>query len=226
MASFASCSSKRDDVGVGAEEARHLVGQFGVERLVDGGEHTAHQQARDQVLGANFELLRQILYADAFGDRDVARDRQRLVAKATAETRRRREALHRAFFGLRGYRCPPRRARLPRDAAGAEPRRSAERRRHRTCPNAGTRRRSRDVRQSRDVRRTPGREACGRRACGCLGRGPPGNCPGGAHRPACAAGAIRDAPRAPAIEDRLAALNACGRCAGGAVALAARCGAL
>ena len=41
-----------DDVGVGSEEARHLAGQFGVERLVDGGEHAASQQARDQILGA------------------------------------------------------------------------------------------------------------------------------------------------------------------------------
>ena len=42
-----------DHVGVGAEEARHLAGQFGIERLVDGGEHAARQQARDQVLGAD-----------------------------------------------------------------------------------------------------------------------------------------------------------------------------
>ncbi len=41
-----------DHVGVSSEEARHLAGQFGVERLVDGGEDAASQQTRDQVLGA------------------------------------------------------------------------------------------------------------------------------------------------------------------------------
>ena len=60
-----------DDFGLGPEEARHLAGQFGVERLVDGGEDAAHHQASNQVLGANAELLRQVLHRDALGDRDV-----------------------------------------------------------------------------------------------------------------------------------------------------------
>ena len=41
-----------DHVGVRSEEARHLAGQFGVERLIDGGEHAAAQQTRDQIFGA------------------------------------------------------------------------------------------------------------------------------------------------------------------------------
>ncbi len=85
-----------DHVGVRSEEARHLAGQFGVERLIDGGEHAAQQQARDQVLGAKSKLFRQIFYADAFGDGDAARDRLRLVGKR--QPRRRRVALHRAFL--------------------------------------------------------------------------------------------------------------------------------
>src|SRR5258708_8421310 len=83
-------------MGFRTEEARHLTGQFRVERLVDGGEHTATQQARDQILGANVELLGQIFDADAFGDGDVARDRHRLIRHHHA--RRRRIALHRAFL--------------------------------------------------------------------------------------------------------------------------------
>ena len=85
-----------DDVGVRSEEARHLAGQFGIERLIDGGENAAEQQARNQVLGANSKLLRQIFDADAFGDGDAARDRLRLVRKR--QPRRRRVALHRAFL--------------------------------------------------------------------------------------------------------------------------------
>ena len=40
-------------------------------------------QARDEILGANAELLGQILYRNAFGDGDVPRDRQRLIADAS-----------------------------------------------------------------------------------------------------------------------------------------------
>ena len=85
-----------DDVGVGSEEARHLAGEFGVERLVDGREHAARQQTRDQILRANIQLLRQILHADAFGDGDVPRDRLRLIRER--KPRRRNVALHRAFL--------------------------------------------------------------------------------------------------------------------------------
>ena len=93
---FRSLLFEGDHVGFGAEEARHFAGQFGVERLVDGRENSAPEQARDHILHANVELLRQIFYADAFGDRDVARDRHRLIRHHHA--RRRRVALHRAFF--------------------------------------------------------------------------------------------------------------------------------
>ena len=85
-----------DHVGVGSEEARHFAGQFGVERLVDGGEYAASQQARDQIFGADSELFRQILDADAFRNGDAARDRLRLVGER--QPRRRRVALHRAFL--------------------------------------------------------------------------------------------------------------------------------
>ena len=36
-----------DHVGVGTEEARHFAGQFSIERLIDGGEHAASEQASD-----------------------------------------------------------------------------------------------------------------------------------------------------------------------------------
>ena len=54
------------------------------------------KQTRDQILGADVELLRQILHANAFGDGDVPRDRLRLVRKR--QPRRRNIALHRAFL--------------------------------------------------------------------------------------------------------------------------------
>ena len=70
---------ERDHVGIGAEEASHFAGQFRVECLIDGGENTANQQARDQIFGADAELLGQILNADSLSDGDAARDRLRLV---------------------------------------------------------------------------------------------------------------------------------------------------
>ena len=93
---FRSLLFERDHVGFGAEEARHFARQFGVERLVHGRENTAAEQARDQIFHADIELLRQIFNADAFRDRDIARDRHRLIRHHHA--RRRRVALHRAFF--------------------------------------------------------------------------------------------------------------------------------
>src|SRR6202008_2068719 len=83
-------------VRLGAEEARHFARQFGVECLVDRGENTAAQQARDQIFCANIQLLREILDADALSDGDIARDRHRLIRHHHA--RRWRVALHRAFF--------------------------------------------------------------------------------------------------------------------------------
>ena len=67
-----------DDGGGGAELGGHVLHHLGVERLVDGDEDAAHEQGGDQVLGADFELLGQVLDADAFGHGDFTRDRQRL----------------------------------------------------------------------------------------------------------------------------------------------------
>ena len=85
-----------DDVGLGAEEARHFGGEFGVERLVDGREHAAPEQSCNEIFRADAKLLGEIFYADALGDGDAARDGLRLVGDDHA--RRRRVALHRAFF--------------------------------------------------------------------------------------------------------------------------------
>ena len=90
-----------DHIRVRSEETRHLAGQFGVQRLVDGGEHTAHQQAGNQILGAKSQLLSQILDADAFRDGDAARDRLRFVGER--QPRRRRVALHRTFLHATRY---------------------------------------------------------------------------------------------------------------------------
>src|SRR5262245_39820036 len=85
-----------DDGGFGAEMASQVLGQVFVERLVHRGQHSLHDQARDQIFRANFELLRQIFDADAFGNRDRACDWQRLIRYR--EPRRRYESLHRSFF--------------------------------------------------------------------------------------------------------------------------------
>ena len=90
-----------DDVGGRAELGGHVLHHLGVERLVDGDEDAAHEQGGDQVLGADFELLGQVLDADALGDGDLAGDGQRLGAVLHAAIAwRRHKALHRAFFGL------------------------------------------------------------------------------------------------------------------------------
>src|SRR5438552_18389911 len=70
---------KADHVGVGSEETRHLAGKLRVESLIDGREHTASEQACDQILCTNAEFLREVLYANAFGDGDAARDGLRLA---------------------------------------------------------------------------------------------------------------------------------------------------
>ncbi len=93
---FRSLLFERDHVGLGAEEACHLTRQFGVERLVNRSENPAAQQSRDQIFRADIQLLRQILNANAFRDRDIARDRHRLIRHH--HTRRWRVALHGAFF--------------------------------------------------------------------------------------------------------------------------------
>ena len=85
-----------DDRGVRAEVAGHIASQLRIERLIDGGEDAPRQQPRDHILGAHAEQFGQILDADAFGDRDGARDRHRLIGRL--HPRRRNEALHRAFL--------------------------------------------------------------------------------------------------------------------------------
>ncbi len=91
----------RENDGVRTELARNILRQLAVERLVHGDEDAAHQQRGDEVLAAHFELLGEVLDADAFGDGDRPRDGQRLGGDhGPAVTRRRLEALHRAFLAL------------------------------------------------------------------------------------------------------------------------------
>ena len=86
---------------VGAELAGDVLDQLAFERLVDGDEDALHQQGGDEVLAADVELFGEVLDADAFGDRDGLGDGQRLARDLRAAvTRRRLEALHRAFLGL------------------------------------------------------------------------------------------------------------------------------
>src|SRR5438105_12196711 len=87
---------KADYVGVCSEESRLLAGKLSVERLIDGGKYAAHEQRRNLILRADPQLLGQILDADALGDCDASRNRQRFVRDC--KPRRRYEALHRAFF--------------------------------------------------------------------------------------------------------------------------------
>src|SRR5581483_2718684 len=93
---FLSLLFESDDVGVCAEEASHFAGEFGIERLVDGGEYSSTQQAGDQVFRADLKLLSEILHADTFCDRDAARNGRRLVRHHHA--RRWNVALHRTFL--------------------------------------------------------------------------------------------------------------------------------
>ena len=85
-----------DYAGIGAKLTRHIRCQFCIECLVDGRKHAARKQTSDHVFCADFQLLGQILHADTFGNRDGARDRQRLVRNHHA--RWRNKALHRAFL--------------------------------------------------------------------------------------------------------------------------------
>ena len=199
-------------VAAGAELGGHVLDHLGVERLVDGDEDAAHQQRGDQILGADFELLGQVLYADAFGDRDLAGDGQRLVAVLHAAiTWRRHKALHRAFFGLGilllataaaarrstlRARCFARR----RCAAGAWARAKAGTRRSKawTCAEAGT--------CAGSAWRRRGKPP-GVVRVGCLGRGPPANWPGGAATWSALRGLGCRAACRPAIEDWFAALQ-------------------
>ena len=152
-----------DDGGAGAELGGHILDHLGVERLVDGDEDAAHEQGGDEVLGADFELLGQVLDADAFGHGDFAGDGQRLIAEmcGPAKTWRRHKALHWAFLGLGILLAPPRPARCwgalrARRFAG---RWSAAAHRAGRQSRRDAVRRSQGVRQSRDVRRVHRRAA-------------------------------------------------------------------
>ena len=87
---------ERDHIRVCTEESRHFTGQLRIECLVNRGEHAFHQKPRNQILRSNIQLFREIFYADAFRDRDAARNRLGLIRHHHA--RWRRIALHRAFF--------------------------------------------------------------------------------------------------------------------------------
>src|ERR1700722_8488044 len=78
---------KRDDIRFGAEEARYFAGQLGIKSLIDGGEHSAPEETRNQIFRAHFQLFRQILNADSFGDSDAPRDGQRLIRDHHARRR-------------------------------------------------------------------------------------------------------------------------------------------
>ena len=59
-----------------AEIPRQLVGQLGIERLVDGGEDIAIDQLLDHQAGFHVQLLGKLFYGDAFRDGDLAIDRR------------------------------------------------------------------------------------------------------------------------------------------------------
>ncbi len=175
-----------------------------------------------RILGADIELLGQVLDADTLGDRDFAGDGQRLAAVLhSAIARRRHKALHRAFFGLgillgasaaasgggagraRGL------AGWRRGAAGtrgtteaARPGCSKARARGKTRTRAGRAgSASSGVSAGSGARRMLGAWAAGELAGGCS------RAAGSALRIA-----ARTAGRPVAVEDGLAALNACANC--------------
>ena len=140
----------------------------------------ADVEGKAQILGADVEFFRQVFHADAFGDRDFARDGHRLSAVLHAAIAwRRHKALHRAFFGLGVLLL----------ASATAARGGALRARSfasgRCAAGAGACHRSRDgarqilgARQSRAALRE--RPAAGVKPpvverVGCLGRGPPAN---------------------------------------------------
>src|SRR5579863_1089487 len=92
------------------------LGQLKIQRLVHGGHYASHQQSRNQILGSNPKLLRQVLYADSLSNGDRAGNGLRLVGKR--EARRRHKALHRAFFWPLGITLPRTPWRCSRTARG------------------------------------------------------------------------------------------------------------
>jgi len=83
-----------DHIRVSSKEACHLAGQFRIERLVMVANNAPRQQRAIKSLARN-QLLRQILYADAFRDRDAPRDGLWLVE---SDSRGGGLALHRALL--------------------------------------------------------------------------------------------------------------------------------
>ena len=66
-----------DGSGGGAEFARHLGGQLGIEGLVDGGEDAAVHQLLHHQRSLHVQLFGQLLHRDAFGNGDFAVDGRR-----------------------------------------------------------------------------------------------------------------------------------------------------
>src|SRR6476469_3540495 len=75
---------------------RQILRQLVIQTLVHRGHHAAHEQPRDQVLGANAQLFRQVLHAGAFANGDAPRDRHGFIGKSHAWWRS--KALHWTFF--------------------------------------------------------------------------------------------------------------------------------
>ncbi len=66
-----------DGIYRGAEIPRQLVGQLGIERLVDGGEDIAVDQLFDDHAGLHVQLFGKLLDRDALRDGDLASDGRR-----------------------------------------------------------------------------------------------------------------------------------------------------
>src|SRR6185312_3968272 len=93
-----------DGLRLSAKMPRQILGQFEIEALVYRGHYALHQQAGDQVFGADTQLFREIFYADAFTNGDGSRNGKRLVRQR--QTRRWNKPFHRAFFFSRDIRLP------------------------------------------------------------------------------------------------------------------------
>ena len=134
-----------DGVDRGAEIPRQLVGELGIERLVDGREDIAVDQLLDHHAGFDVQLLGKLLDRDAFGDGDLARDGRRrggtLPARGTAQHFL--FALRRAVAALRARAALIRRtALLDSDGRRLASQRRARRRMHRPRSHRPARRRS------------------------------------------------------------------------------------
>src|ERR1019366_10293457 len=63
-----------DGGGGSAELARHVGGQLGIERLVDGRVNAAIHQLLNEQSGLHVQLLGKLLHGDAFRNGDFAAD--------------------------------------------------------------------------------------------------------------------------------------------------------